>query len=211
MVGFPSGLAGKESACNAGDLGSIPGLGRSPVEGKGYSLQYSGLENSMDRRAWQAVVHGSQRVGDDQNFHTFFLSLTPTAVYQRVLSVLLQECIFYFLWACLSPLPLPLSELQHLLPRVSHSLPTDLPASSPFSPQQPDGTSSKQNPWDGHRALLSRPAHLFGLSPLLTLLPRSWPPFCSLNTLGLVVIIFFFFLILFIYLLFGCPTWLAGS
>ena len=42
------GQAGKESACNAGDLGSIPGLGRSPGEGKGYPLQYSGLENSMD-------------------------------------------------------------------------------------------------------------------------------------------------------------------
>ena len=46
--GFPCGSAGKESACNAGDLGSIPGLGRSPEEEKGYPLQYSGLENSMD-------------------------------------------------------------------------------------------------------------------------------------------------------------------
>ena len=46
--GFPGGSAGKESACNAGDLGSIPGLGRPPGEGKGYPLQYSGLENSMD-------------------------------------------------------------------------------------------------------------------------------------------------------------------
>ena len=46
--GFPYGLAGKESACSAGDLGLIPGLGRSPGEGKGYPLQYSGLENSMD-------------------------------------------------------------------------------------------------------------------------------------------------------------------
>ena len=46
--GFPCGSAGKESACNAGDLGSIPGLGRSPGKGKGYPLQYSGLENSMD-------------------------------------------------------------------------------------------------------------------------------------------------------------------
>ena len=46
--GFPCGSAGKESACNAGDLGLIPGLGRSPGEGKGYPLQYSGLENSMD-------------------------------------------------------------------------------------------------------------------------------------------------------------------
>ena len=48
IVGFPCGLAGKESACKAGDLGLIPGLGRSPREGKGYPVQYSGLENSMD-------------------------------------------------------------------------------------------------------------------------------------------------------------------
>ena len=46
--GFPGGSVGKESACNAGDLGLIPGLGRSPGEGKGYPLQYPGLENSMD-------------------------------------------------------------------------------------------------------------------------------------------------------------------
>ena len=46
-LGFPGGPAGKESACNAGELGSIPGLGRSSGEGKGYPLQYSGLENSM--------------------------------------------------------------------------------------------------------------------------------------------------------------------
>jgi len=55
---FPCGSAGKESTCNAGDLGSIPGLGRSPGEGKGYPLQYSGLENSMDLDSM-----GSQRVG----------------------------------------------------------------------------------------------------------------------------------------------------
>ena len=48
FLGFPSGPAGRESACNVGDLGSIPGLGRSSGEGKGYPLQYSGLENSMD-------------------------------------------------------------------------------------------------------------------------------------------------------------------
>ena len=47
-LGFLCGSVGKESACNAGDLGSIPGLGRYPGEGKGYPLQYSGLENSMD-------------------------------------------------------------------------------------------------------------------------------------------------------------------
>ena len=54
FLGFPCGSAGKESACNSGDLGSIPGLGRPPGEGKGYPLQYSGLENSMD----YSIVHG---------------------------------------------------------------------------------------------------------------------------------------------------------
>ena len=52
FLGFLCGSAGKESACNVGDLGLIPGSGRSPGEGKGYPLQYSGLENSMD------TVHG---------------------------------------------------------------------------------------------------------------------------------------------------------
>ena len=55
-MGFPCGSDGKESTCNARDLGSIPGLGRSPGEGKGYTLQYSGLENSMD-----CIVHGVEK------------------------------------------------------------------------------------------------------------------------------------------------------
>ena len=54
---FPGGLDGKESACNAGHLGSIPWLGRSLGEGNGYPLRYSCLENSTDRGAWQATVH----------------------------------------------------------------------------------------------------------------------------------------------------------
>ena len=58
IMGFPGGSAGKESACNAEYLGLIPGLGRSPGEGNGNPLQYSCLENSMDRGAWQATVHG---------------------------------------------------------------------------------------------------------------------------------------------------------
>ena len=56
-LGFPGGSDSKESACNAGDLGSIPGLERSSGEGNGYSLQYSCLENSMDRGDWRATVH----------------------------------------------------------------------------------------------------------------------------------------------------------
>ena len=66
-LGFPGGSSGKESACNVGDLGSIPGLGRSPGEGNGYPLQYSGLENSMD-----CIVHGvtkSRTRLSDFHFH----------------------------------------------------------------------------------------------------------------------------------------------
>ena len=57
-MGFPCGSDGKESSCNAEDLGLIPGLGRSPGEGNGNSLQYSCLENSMDRGTWWVTVHG---------------------------------------------------------------------------------------------------------------------------------------------------------
>ena len=64
-VGFPCSSVGKESACNAEDPGSIPGSGRSPGEGNGNPLQYSCLENPMERRAWQATVHRVIRVGHD--------------------------------------------------------------------------------------------------------------------------------------------------
>ena len=57
-MGFLCSSVGKESACNEGDPGSIPGLGRSPGEGSGNPLQYSCPENPMDRGAWQAIVHG---------------------------------------------------------------------------------------------------------------------------------------------------------
>ena len=55
-MGFPGGSDGKESACNAGDLGSIPELGRSPGGGRGDPLQYSCLENPMDRGAWLQLI-----------------------------------------------------------------------------------------------------------------------------------------------------------
>ena len=62
---FPGDSVDKESACNAGDPGLIPELGRSPGEGNGNPLQYSCLENSMDRGAWQATFRGVERVGHD--------------------------------------------------------------------------------------------------------------------------------------------------
>ena len=58
FLGFPHGSVGKESTCNAGDLGSIPGLGRSPEGGNGNPLQCSCLENPIDRGAWWDIVHG---------------------------------------------------------------------------------------------------------------------------------------------------------
>ena len=57
FIGFPGGSDGKESVCNAGDPGSIPESGRSPGKGNGNPLQYSCLENSMDRGVWWATVH----------------------------------------------------------------------------------------------------------------------------------------------------------
>ena len=57
--------ARQETTCNLGDVGSIPGSGRFPGEGNGYSLQYSCLENSMDRGPWRATVRGVARVGPD--------------------------------------------------------------------------------------------------------------------------------------------------
>ena len=62
-MGFPGGSDGKESACSAGDQGSIPGLGRSPGEGNGSPLQYPCPENLMDRGAWWTVVHGVAKSG----------------------------------------------------------------------------------------------------------------------------------------------------
>ena len=68
---FPDSSVGKEFACNAGDLSSIPGLGRSPGEGNGNPLQYSCLENPKDRGAWQATVN---RVASWTRLSTIFLS-----------------------------------------------------------------------------------------------------------------------------------------
>ena len=78
QVGFRGGSDGKESAFRAGNLGSIPGLERSPGKESSYPLQYSGLENSMDRGAWQATVHGvakSQTLSESQR-----LSLSMTLI-----------------------------------------------------------------------------------------------------------------------------------
>ena len=84
-IGFPGGSAVKETACNAGNLGLIPGSGRYPREGNGNLLQYSCMGNPMDRRAWRAIVHGvvnSRTWLRDQTTIT-----TVTYLYQKYLAV----------------------------------------------------------------------------------------------------------------------------
>ena len=81
MLGFPGGSEDKASACNAGDLGLIPGLGRSPGEGNGNPLQYSCLENPMDRGAWRARVH---RVAKSRTQLSDFTHWTFTRIWQNL-------------------------------------------------------------------------------------------------------------------------------
>ena len=76
-MGFPGGSDSKETSCNAGDLGSIPGSGRSPGERNGSLLQYSGLENSVDRGTWWATVH---RVGRKKSDTTEWLTHTSLCI-----------------------------------------------------------------------------------------------------------------------------------
>ena len=71
FLGFLCGSSGKESACNEGDLGSIPGLGRSPGEGKGYPLQYSGLENSMNSSWGRKMLDMTERLSFTHWYKTF--------------------------------------------------------------------------------------------------------------------------------------------
>ena len=112
-TGFPGASAGKESACSAGDLGSIPGLGRSAGEGKGYPLQYSGLENSMD-----CIELGT----------TEGLSLLAQTPEKRTVS---SECDLgsgqlAVSVALVAPLP-----LRDHFPSQSHTLPAPQPLSAP--------------------------------------------------------------------------------
>ena len=74
-IDFPGGLDGKASASNAGDLGLIPGSGRSPAEGNGNSLQYSCLENPMDGESWWDIVHGVTKSRTRLSDFTYYCQL----------------------------------------------------------------------------------------------------------------------------------------
>ena len=93
-MGFPGGSDSKESACNTGDTGLIPGSGRSPGEGDGNPLQYSSLGNPMDRGTWRATVGGvanSQTRPSNKDFHTFIFKRKMCQVFIFLLMPSLQS------------------------------------------------------------------------------------------------------------------------
>ena len=92
VTGFPGGSEVKASAWNAGDLGSIPRSGRSPGEGNGNPLQYSCLENSMDRGAWRATVYGVTKSRTRLSMHAHALAFrTVSLVFFHYDTVLLKD------------------------------------------------------------------------------------------------------------------------
>ena len=98
-IGISGGSDGKESTCNVGDLGSIPGLGRCPGEGNSYPFQYSGLENSMDRGGWQATVHAVSKSWtqlSDFHFQRYHVCLGWSLVSKAV--QFLSTCDAEILW-----------------------------------------------------------------------------------------------------------------
>ena len=102
--GFPGGSDSKESTCNVGDLGLIPGLGRSPGEGNSYPLQHSHLENSVDRGAQQVIVHGvTKRQTQLSDFHVTSLMIQYLSLcyLESHISWFSLKCtIFYPLYPC---------------------------------------------------------------------------------------------------------------
>ena len=92
-MGFPGGSDGKASACNARDLGSIPGSGRSPGEGNGTLLQYSCLENPMDGGAWWATVHGVTKSRTLYVTSTMDVHFAPTKV--RLVKAMVFPVVMY--------------------------------------------------------------------------------------------------------------------
>ena len=94
-MGFPCGSAGKKSACNMGDLGSVSRLGRSPGEGKGYPVQYSGLENSMD-----CIVHGVAKSRTQLSNSHFTSHIYFTDIYVHIYIYIMCGCMCVYIYVC---------------------------------------------------------------------------------------------------------------
>ena len=111
LLGLPCGSDGKEFACNAGDMGSIPRSGISPGEGNGYPLQYSCLENSMDREAGRLQSMGSQRVGHNWVTNTVLTILLPLHLMLFLLTNMPSSSIFIWrnFWGT-TQMPYPLMD-----------------------------------------------------------------------------------------------------
>ena len=106
-LGFPGVSNGKEAACSVGDLDSIPGLGRSPGEGNGYPLQYSCLENLMDRGAWPATIHWVTESDTTERLTLTLLSLQHILSPEKCLPNLMHKLVLESL-KCRGKLPLPM-------------------------------------------------------------------------------------------------------
>ena len=98
--GFPGDSDGKESSCNSGDLGLIPGLERSPGEGNGYSLRYSYLENPMDRGGWWATIHGVSKSWMQLSTHKHLFSqvdLFRSTISKYAVTIILETTILFII------------------------------------------------------------------------------------------------------------------
>ena len=105
ISGFPGGLEGKASVCNAGHPGSIPELGRSPGEGNSTPLQYSFLENPMDGGAWEAAVHGGHKESDTTErlhfTHLMYVSSTLNSSFSKHFKLFCNSLPFICCFLCL--------------------------------------------------------------------------------------------------------------
>ena len=160
--GFPVGSDGKEAACNARDVGSIPGSGRSPEEGNGYPLQHSCLENSIDGGAWQATVHG---VAESD--------MTGWLTKSHCWSSLLKA--YKLSWPCLRQ---PFSWVDHpqLSATVHSRLPDHLVQSTHLMEEETGADRCKwPRPGGDHRLACLTPQQItFSLIPFLSQPCPSW-------------------------------------
>ena len=184
--GFPGDSVGKESFCNAGDQDSIPGWGKSPGEGNGNPLQYSCLENSMDRGAWWTTVHG---VTKSQTLLSIWACIKKSKRAWNISQVLLQRRLLLLFWASL------VVQLIRNLPATQETWVQSLgwedsPGEGKGNPLQYSGLEKSMNcvynPW-GHKELdttdrLSLSFTFFTIVYKETKSLMNIPKFCVLRT-----------------------------